>query len=316
MKRYGFLYDKIYDLDNIRLAHKNARKGKTKYAAVRRVDASPEHHFEKIVDMLKNKTFKNSDYDIFYLTDQGKRRQIYRLPYFPDRIIHHCIVQVLEPIWTKIYIADTSSSIKKRGIHYTVKRLKSVLYKYPAQTTYCLKLDVSKFYPSVNHNILKKIILKKIKDKEVLWLLDEIIDSAPGIPIGNYLSQHFGNLYLAYLDHYAKEILGCKFYYRYCDDIIICCSNKDHLREIKEGFEQLLFCNLVMRFKPSWQIFPVRVRGIDFIGYRFFGNFILARKRIAAQFKRSFKNGMNSLPSYFGWFKYADTYRLWINNII
>lgn len=116
MKRYGNLYPKIWDLDNIKLAHKNARKGKMHYQEVQMVNADEERYVLLIQNMLKNKTFKNSKYEIFIKNDSGKEREIYKLPYFPDRIIHHCIMQVLEPIWVKTLITDTYSSLKDRGI--------------------------------------------------------------------------------------------------------------------------------------------------------------------------------------------------------
>lgn len=113
----------------------------------------------------------------------------------------------MEPIWVSVFTADTYSCIKERGIHSLAKKLRDNLDKDPEGTKYCLKLDIRKFYPSLNHDILKGIIRKKIKDEDLLWLLDEIIDSADGVPIGNYLSQFFANLYLAYFDHWVKEEL-------------------------------------------------------------------------------------------------------------
>jgi retron-type reverse transcriptase len=187
MKRYGNLYSKIYDMENIALAHENAKKGKLHYSEVKMVEANSEKYFKEIHNMLKNKTFHNSKYEVFIKNDKGKEREIFKLPYFPDRIIHHCIMNVLEPIWMKTLISDTYSSLKGRGIHKGVKRVKSAL-KDRENTKYCLKMDVKKFYPSINHDILKQIIRRKIKDKNLLWLLDEIIDSAKGVPIGNYLS--------------------------------------------------------------------------------------------------------------------------------
>lgn len=107
----------------------------------------------------------------------------------------------MEPIWTKIFIKQTYSCIKDRGIHNVAYDLKAALVEYPNETLYCLKMDVKKFYPSIDHDILCDIIKRKIKDKSLLILLIGIIYSADGVPIGNYLSQFFANLYLAYFDH-------------------------------------------------------------------------------------------------------------------
>lgn len=321
MKQYGYLYDKIYDLENIERAHKNAKKGKLHYKEVKMVDLNPQYYFQQIYEMLKNKTFCNSKYKIFTKSDRGKTREIYKLPYFPDRIIHHCIMQVLEPIWIKTLISDTYSSLKGRGIHKGVKRIKKAL-KNKDNTKYCLKLDVKKFYPSINHEILKKIIRRKIKDSDVLWLLDEIIDSTDGVPIGNYLSQYFGNLYLSDFDHWMKEINHCKYYFRYCDDIVVLDSNKKRLGELRKEIENYFCNNLSLKLKGNWQVFPVDARGIDFLGYRFFHNYTLLRKSIVGRFKKRIRNIkknwqslkpiniLSGVMSYWGWFKHADCFNL------
>ena len=321
MKRYNTLYSKIYDMENIKLAHKNAKKGKAHYSEVKMVSADPDKYFTEIHLMLKNKTFKNSEYKMFIKIDKGKKREIFKLPYFPDRIIHHCIMNVLEPIWMKTLIADTYSSLKNRGIHKGVKRIKKALND-KENTQYCLKMDVKKFYPSIDHDILKQIVRNKIKDKELLWLLDEIIDSADGVPIGNYLSQYFGNLYLSGLDHWAKEQRHCKYYFRYCDDIVILDGNKDNLSNLRKEISEYLKLELNLTLKENWQVFPVDIRGIDFLGYRFFHDYTLLRKTTAIRFKKRMKqikenyksltpiNILSGVMSYWGWMKYANCHRL------
>jgi len=316
MKRYGNLYEKIYDMDNIRLAHQNARKGKKHYDEVVMVDANPEYYFEQIHRMLKDKTFRNSEYEVFTRKFEQKEREIFKLPYFPDRIIHHCIMQVLEPIWKKTLIRDTYSSIKGRGLHDGARRVKKAL-KDVQGTQYCLKMDVRKFYPSVNHAVLKQIIRRKIKCKDTLWLIDEIIDSTSGVPIGNYLSQYFGNLYLCSLDHFIKEYHRVKYYFRYCDDLVILANRKKRLRRILKTIINFLK-DIKLLPKKNYQISPVDDRGIYFLGYRFFHNFILLRKSIVKKFKTKIDYALNNwvysnkqtivngIMSYWGWFKFGD----------
>jgi len=313
MKRYSQLYQQIYDIDNVRLAHKNAQKGKSKYKEVKIINLDPDRYIFEIHNILKNKTFRNSEYQMFKKIDSGKEREIFKLPYFPDRIIHHCIMQVLEPIWMKIFIQDTYSSMKNRGIHAGVKRLK-IFLKDQENTQYCLKLDIKKFYPSIDHDILKKIIRKKIKCKNTLWILDEIIDSAKGVPIGNYLSQFFSNLYLAYFDHWIKEEIKIKYYLRYCDDMVILHKDKEFLHNLLNNIKQYLYVNLNLEIKHNWQIFPTKIRGIDFLGYRFFGKYLLLRKTISKKFIKKTKK-FNMFMSYFGWISYGNGYNLLKHNL-
>lgn len=322
MKRYGNLYHKIIAPDNLRLAHQKAKKGKQHYTAIRRVDRDLDTHINTLHKSLLNKNYQTSIYEIFHKISSGKDRVIFKLPYYPDRIVHHAIMNILEPIWKNIFIRDTYSSIQGRGIHDGVVRLQQFL-KDKEGTKYCLKVDVKKFYPSINHEILKHIIRKKIKCKSTLLLLYEIIDSAPGVPIGNYLSQYFGNLYLTYFDHYCKEELNLKYYSRYCDDIVILHHSKKQLHCITQTIVNYLYTNLQLSLNYNYQVFPTNIRGIDYLGYRFFGEYTLIRKNIACRFKHKiYKLNNNSyfmktsiarssIMSYKGWFKYADGYNLW-----
>ena len=304
-------------MQNIQEAHRNAQRGKQHYREVQMVNANEEKCLAQVQVMLRNKTFRNSKYEVFTKVDRGKKREIYKLPYFPDRIIHHCIMQVLEPIWMRTFISDTYAALKGRGIHKGVKRVKLAL-RDAENTQYCLKFDVRKFYPSINHDTLKAIVRRKIKGPDVLWLLDEIIDSADGIPIGNYLSQYFGNLYLAYFDHWMKEEKRCKYYFRYCDDIVILHRDKEFLHELFADVQEYLQIHLKLSIKSSYQVFPVDKRGIDFLGYRFFHNYTLLRKSIAQRFRAKAlrikhtcynmppSQIVNGLMSYWGWMKHAN----------
>jgi len=311
MKRYKNLYDKIISIENIALAHRKAKKGKGHYSDVRAVEKSPCLYFESLHKKFLFEKYKTSDYSIITRDTSGKTRQIFKLPYFPDRIVHHCIMNIMEPIWEKTLIRDTYSSIKGRGIHDGVKRVKGFL-KDKKGTRYCLKMDVKKFYPSIDHGILKLIIRRKIKCPQTLRLLDEIIDSSPGLPIGNYLSQYFGNLYLSGLDHWCKESIKIKYYARYCDDIVIFSNSKRHLHIIKDMISNYCELNLRLQIKDTWQVFPTAIRGVDFLGYRFFGGYTLIRKSIVRNFKRKVrKSDHSSAVSYYGWLKHGNGHRLW-----
>ena len=310
MKRIGNLYSQIYSMENLILADKRARKGKLNKKEVIDFDKNKCQNLLFLQEMLINKTFKTSEYHIFTLQEK-KTRIVYKLPYYPDRICHHAILNVIEPIITKCFISQTYSCIKGRGIYKAFTYLKKSL-KNVEETQYCMKLDVKKFYPNVNNNILKLIIRKKFKDSNLLLLLDEIIDSTQGMPIGNYTSQSLGNLYLTYFDHLLKEKYKIKYYLRYTDDIIILHSNKQFLHNLKIEISNYLKTYLDLELKSNYQIFPVNKRGIDFIGYRFYHTHILLRKYIKLNFIKMIKNNNNSksIASYKGWLKPANCHNL------
>ncbi len=188
-------------------------------------------------------------------------------------------MQVLEPIWTPQFTADTHACIKGRGMHSLLTTLRADLRNDPAGTAYCLKIDVRKFYPTIDHEILKAVVRRKIKDPEVLGLLDGIIDSAEGVPIGNYISQYLANLYLSELDHLLKEVAGVRYYYRYADDMVLLAGDKSTLHGWLVLINDWLETERRLSLKSNYQIFPVESRGIDFVGYVTFHTHCLARKK-------------------------------------
>lgn len=315
MKRIGNLHSQIADIDNIEYADEKARKNKGKNWGVFKHDKHKREDNLKLLMALKDLTYVTSPYSNFIIYEP-KERLIFRLPYYPDRIVHHSIMNIMEPIWIKIFIDQSYSCIKGRGIHKLAKDIMRAL-KDKEGTMYCLKLDITKFYPSVDHAILKEIIRKKVKDKKLLVLLDGIIDSADGVPIGNYLSQFFANLYLTYFDHWLKEEVGVKYYFRYADDIVILSDSKEFLHKVMILIKLYLKAVLNLKVKPNYQIFPVDSRGIDFVGYRFYHTHTLLRKSIKKNLLKlieRYKKGLitkedlkRRLSSYFGWLKYCNS---------
>lgn len=319
MKRIGNIYEQIIAPDNLRLADEKARRGKARSYGVKRHDKNREANILALHEMLKNKTFRTSKYETFTIHDP-KERQIYRLPYFPDRIVHHAIMNILEPIWVSVFTTDTFACIKDRGINGTMRKVKQALQDKD-NTRYCLKLDIRKFYPSVNHSTLKQIIRRKIKCQDTLTLLDQIIDSADGVPIGNYLSQYLANLYLAYFDHWIKEVVGVKYYFRYADDMVVLHGDKAYLHGLLVKIRDYVETNLQLSVKGNYQVFPVDVRGIDFVGFVFYHTHTLMRKSIKKNFCRAVAklNKRENIPrkeykqrvcSWLGWAKYSDSKHL------
>jgi hypothetical protein len=173
-------------------------------------------------------------------------------------------------------------------------------------------MDVKKFYPSIDHDILKGLLRRKIKDTDLLELLDEIIDSSPGVPIGNYLSQYFANFYMAYFDHWIKEVKCVRYYFRYADDLVILSSGKEKLHRLLWEIADYLREQLKLEVKRNYQLFPVSERGIDFVGYRFYHTHILLRKQIKKNFARMLKYApcRESIASYWGWAKHCNSRHL------
>lgn len=326
MKRYGNIYAKIYDMDNLRLAHENARKDKLYYKEVKMVDSNPEYYLKEIQKMLMNKTYEVSEYDVSVLNDKGKERELMKLPYYPDRIIQWAIMLQIESIFMKVFCAHSCASIKDRGITKAARITENAM-KDEKNAKYCLKIDVSKFYPNIHHATLKMLLRKKIKDRKLLELLFQIIDSYPGekgVPIGSYLSQYLANFYLAYFDHWLKEKMGVKAVVRYMDDIVIFHRSSRYLHWLFHQMEVYLDKELDLTIKPNHQVFPSNIRGVDFVGYRFFFGYKLLRKSTCNKFKRKMlhikqkqdeRKLINysewcSVNSYAGWLSWCNSWRL------
>jgi RNA-directed DNA polymerase len=306
MKRVGNLFEKIVSIENLNLADQIARKGKANQYGIVVHDRSREANITALHQSLLNKTYRTSEYDTFKVFEP-KERIVYRLPYFPDRIVHHAIMNVLEPFFVSVFTADTYSCIKGKGIHAAANAVKRAL-KDQTGTVYCLKLDIKKYYPSVDHATLKLLLRRKFKDQDLLWLLDEIIDSATGLPIGNYLSQYFANFYLTYFDHWLKEQKQVRHYFRYADDLVILSGNKVYLHELFTQISNYLQTELKLEVKKNYQVFPVDARSLDFVGYRFYHTHTLIRKSIKKNFARMLAKRPNppSIASYYGWASHAD----------
>jgi RNA-directed DNA polymerase len=289
MKRFGNLYYRIFSIENLTLADQHASKGKSRQPGVIEHNKNREANILELHKLLKSGDFKTSQYKNFTIFEP-KERVISKLPYYPDRIVHHAIMNVLEPIWVQVFTKDTYSCIKGRGVHSAGRNIKET-FKDVAGTEYCLKIDIQKFYPNIDHDILKQIIR---------------------LPIGNYMSQYLANLYLTYFDHWIKEIMRIKYYFRYCDDIVIFYHSKVYLHQLLSDIRWYLDSKLNLTIKPSYQIFPVESRGVDFLGYVFRHDYTRLRKSIKQNFARAMakRKSRASIAAYQGWAKHADTLHL------
>ena len=348
IKRYGNIYSKIYETDNLKLAHKRAKEDKSYYREVKRIDENPEYYFKQIQDILENKNYlvSQADYRMMKKNDRGKERILYVLDYFPHRIIQHALMIQIEDIIFKNLIGSTFSSLPTRGIHKASSKLKNDLKNNARNTQFCLQMDIRKFYPNVDHEVNKLQYRRIFKDKELLWLIDMIIDSLclddnglkidltesiledgeKGIAIGSLFSQWDGNFNLSKLDHWLKEDKKVKFYYRYCDDLVILENNKEKLHKLRKEIQVYLKDNLKLDLKDNYKIFPVGKQGIDFVGYRHFREYTLLRKSTSKRLIRKMRDIQNkmergeeftesdygSMNSYKGWLKWCNGHNLYI----
>lgn len=291
------MFEKVVDIDNIRKSAKVAMRRKKNSVEVKRFNEFFEGNVWGVHELLVSKGFTTSEYEKFVIKE-GKERSISKLPFYPDRVVQHSLISVLEPIFYSLYTADTYSCIKGRGIHKASYNLRGAL---KTKVEYCLKLDVKKFYPSVDNTKLKLMLRRKFKDRELLWLMDDIIDSAEGLPLCNITSQFFANYYLTYFDRWVKSKV--KYYFRYCDDMVILHNDKKFLHNLLVEIRKKLG-ELGLEVKSNYQVFPV-TRGIDWVGYVHFPTHTKLRKSIKQNYKRS-RNKKN----YNGWLVHANTVNL------
>ena len=319
-RRHGNLFNRIVAAENIEAAYHRARKGKGRMKNVKRFAMKKDQNLEKIRKTLVEKTFTTSKYQEKTIREP-KKRTIYVLPFSPDRIVQHALMAIIEPIWDNMMLSDSYACRVGKGVHRGSRRTMQFVRRYH----YCLKCDVSKFYPSVDHAVLKRIIRRKIKCQNTLWLIDDIIDSFPGgknVPIGNYTSQWFGNLYLNELDTFVKCTLKVGPYVRYCDDFCLFSDEKAQLRAAALSIENFLRDCLKLSMSKC-DLFPVS-HGVDFLGYRHFRRYVLLRKSTATRVMRrlsalpqrllrrkiSKESARSSLASTKGWMKWANTHNL------
>ena len=326
MKRVGYIYGKIYDLDNIKNAILKVSRGKRNQSRVKKILNNIDCYALKIQTMLKEKTYIPSDYIIKDIVDNSsnKKRTIYKSNFYPDQIIHWCLILQIQSIILRGMYFYNCGSVPNKGLSFGKKAISGWLKNDRFGTKYCLKMDISKYYPSVDNSLLKDSFRRIIKDCNCLWLIDTIIDSCLGLPIGNYTSQWFSNYFLQDLDYYIKCDLKIKHYIRYVDDMVLLDSNKKKLRNARIKIEQFLN-DKNLELKSNWQIFQVNKRPIDFLGFIFYRNKIFLRKKLCLRIKRrikkiykkkylSYKDSCSAV-SYFGWMKQARCYNFYFKNV-
>lgn len=340
MKRFGDLYQKICTFDNLLRAFYKARKGKRNKPNVALFEINLEWELLQLLKELTTHTYQPGSYRTFLIRDP-KERMISAAP-FRDRVLHHALCNIIEPIFDSTLIPDTYANRSGKGSHAGIRCCQT----YARRFQYVLKADIKKYFPSIDHEILKSIISRKIKCQPTLQLINLIIDNSnpqesvqdffpgddlftslerkKGLPMGNLTSQFFANLYLSPLDHFIKEELGIHGYVRYVDDFVVFHPNKAHLHEVEKTIELFLATRLRLRLHTKKTFIAPTDKGVTFLGQRVFTthrrlkreNVQRFRKRLNKRLKTYLDGGIHpdtfemQLNSWLGHARQADTFRL------
>jgi len=310
------LFNKIISLDNLFLAWREFKCGKTKKIDVIEFQKNLKNNIFNLHNELKNKTYEHSDYFSFYVKDPKLR--LINKACVKDRILHRAIFRVLYPIFDKTFIFDSYSCRINKGIHRAVNRLNDFARKISKNNTkacYVLKCDVRKFFDSIDQNILINLIKKKIKDENVIWLINKVVRSFPkGLPLGNITSQLFANVYLNELDQFIKHKLKIKYYIRYCDDFVILSNNKNYLENLIIEINDFLKVELRLFLHPNKIEIRKFNQGIDFLGYVSFPHFRILRKKTKKRMLKKAEKSYNiaTLISFLGLLKHCNSFELTI----
>lgn len=324
---------------NLLRAAERASRGKRGSAAVARFHFELEQQLCRLQDDLRGKTYVPGEYRTFRIFEP-KSRLISAAPY-RDRVVHHALCRVIEPVFEPAFIFDSYACRVGKGTHAAVDRFTT----FARRNRYVLKCDVSKFFPSIDREILKALVARKIKDPDVLWLVGLIVERsnaqdrtdewfpgdnlftplerARGLPIGNQTSQFLANVYLNPFDHFVKERLGVRDYCRYVDDFVLFSDDKHRLAELRSQCREFLH-SLRLKLHPNKSVISRVQDGTRFLGYRVFPRHrLLARanvtrmKRRLKRLQRAFAAGQiapadvrQHVVGWIGHAQHADTYRL------
>ena len=279
----GAEFEQVYDFGNLYAGFLKARRGKRHKPSVEKFEANLLEALCLLSEMLKTKTYRPSDYFVFKVYEPKER--IVMTNAFKDKVVQHSLCDnILEPAFSKAFIRDNYASQSGRGTHDGLYRLEEFMRSY--YFTRKANAEREKYFYSIQHEPLKQMTRKYIKDPDILWLVDLIVDSTenPGIPIGNQTSQWFAVMYLSGMDHFIKEKLGIRYYGRYMDDFYLIHEDKAYLQYCRGEIEQYV-ARLGLRMNKKTNIFPLR-NGIDFLGFH---TYLTESGKIIRKVRRSSK---------------------------
>lgn len=348
MKSYNHLYEQYISEDNYYLAVKNSTEHKGGKRRKYRKAQYYKHHADELKPRLLHyaANFYNHKHEPKEIYDgiRRKKRQII-VPSMDEQVVHHMIVNVIKPIILKPMYAHSYGSLPNRGATSGRKgksrggkeAVEKFIRNNPRDCKYCLKMDIHKFFDTVPHEKLKAMFARIIHDKRFLHILNTVVDannSDVGMPIGFYTSQWFANFYLTGLDHYIKETLGAKGYFRYMDDMVVFDGNKRNIHKIRNSVNAYMVEELGLSMNPKWQVFLFdyeKKNGehagtfLDFMGFRFYRNRATLRRGLFLRMVRKSKRIAKKKPktvydcrqmlSYKGWLTPTDTYGVYKHRI-
>ena len=320
MKTWSGLWEPFVSEENFKSAYLSAKRGKSRQRQVQNFELDPAGRLERTRQSVIEGTFHTSKYRSKVIFEP-KKRTIYILPFCPDRIVHHAIINILKPYYERYFIADSYACLDGRGQQAAVQRCMELIRR----NKYCMEGDIHHFYPSIRHDLLFDQYKRKVRDKKFLALLEDNIYSFPGgknTPIGNLTSMWHGNFFLTQLDLFCKHELKIHDYIRYCDNFWLGGNDKTILHECRRRIGAFLAETLGLEYSKA-NVFNVK-QGIDCLGYRLFDNYILVRKSTAKRMMRrvanlpaQFEAGRltvdelrSRLDSVSGWLSHANAHHL------
>lgn len=299
-KTYNNIYPEIYSFENLHAAYLRARRGKRDRLEVQRFELDLEGSLIQLQNELIWGEYKTGEYRRFVVTEP-KERIVAALP-FRDRVLQHALIGAIEPIWEGRFIHDSYACRPGKGTHLGADRAQELLRKVMREhgRVFVLKADISKFFYSIDHGVMKGLVRRRIRCRRTLALIDDIVDSAAalgdcrpvGLPIGNLTSQLFANVYLHELDEFVKHGLREKHYIRYMDDFLVVHHDKAHLQRIRVLIERFLWDRLRLKTNAKTQVFPVGERfgrAVDFLGYRIWTTHRRLRKSSISRIARTLR---------------------------
>ncbi|MFC1612368.1 reverse transcriptase domain-containing protein [Patescibacteria group bacterium] len=322
-------FEDIICKENLLLAWQEFLIGKKSKLDVQKFEFNLADNILSLHEDLANKTYKHGDYYGFYISDP-KRRHIHKAS-VRDRLLHHAVYRILYPFFDKTFISDSFSCRLDKGTHKAINRFRKMAYivsKNHTKTCWVLKCDIKKFFASINHRVLLNILAEHITDKDIFWLLENIIESfsvnhgiassasAPsrndgdiGLPLGNLTSQLFSNIYMNRFDQYIKHKLKAKYYIRYADDFVILSRNKEWLENLIPQIQDFLQQELRLSIHPNKVFIKTYASGVDFLGWNNFCDYRILRKKTKDRMiKRIKTNPTNeTLQSYLGLLGHGNT---------